>query len=51
MSVTAPGWKIERQKVEADRIELRLASGESRARFEAKVNNGRMEVDIKVDSG
>jgi hypothetical protein len=50
VAVNAPGWKIERQRVEADRIELELVSGEDRAEFEARVNNGRMEVDVKVDS-
>ncbi len=49
VNVSAPGWEIEEQRVEADRVELELVSGEAEAEFRARVNNGEIEVRIEVD--
>ncbi len=49
MNVSAPGWEIEEQRVEADRVELELVSGEAEAEFRARINNGEIEVRIEVD--
>lgn len=51
VDVTAPGWNVERQRVEKDRIRLELTTlVEAEARFEARINDDRVEVRIKVDS-
>lgn len=48
-AVTAPGWAIEEQRVEPDRIEVELVSGEAEAEFEARIKNGRVEVETEID--
>lgn len=48
-SVSAPGWDIERDKVEQDRIELEFTSGEAEAEFEARLRAGGVDVEIEVD--
>ena len=49
VDVSAPGWEIEEQRVEADRVELELFSGEAEAEFEARIDDGRIEVRVEVD--
>lgn len=49
VNVSAPGWEIEEQRVEADRVELELVSGEAEAEFRARINNGEIEVRVEVD--
>lgn len=52
VDVTAPGWDIEFDKVESDRIELEFTStadADAEAEFEARINDGRIEVRIEVD--
>jgi len=50
VDVTAPGWNVELDKVESDRIELEFtSSADAEAEFEARVNDGRVEVRIEVD--
>lgn len=50
-AVSAPGWNVEREKIEKDRIELEFTNGlDAEAEFEAKINDGRIEVRIEVDS-
>jgi hypothetical protein len=50
VTVFAPGWTVEHDKIEADRIELEFTNGEAEAEFEARINDGRVEVDVEVDS-
>lgn len=50
VSWTAPGWTLERQRVESDRVELKWALGDAEAEFEARLDNGRIEVEIEHDS-
>jgi hypothetical protein len=50
VTVFAPGWTVEHDKIEADRIELEFTNGDAEAEFEARINDGRVEVDIEVDS-
>lgn len=50
LDVSAPGWTIEKQRVERDRIRLELVKGEAEARFEASAHDGRLEVKTEVDS-
>lgn len=50
VDVTAPGWNVEFDKVESDRIELEFTSAaDAEAEFEARINDGRIEVRIEVD--
>lgn len=50
VDVSAPGWTIERQRVEPDRIELELIGAlDAKAEFEARVRNGRVDVEVEVD--
>lgn len=52
VSVSAPGWKVERNKIEPDRIELEFTSGlKAEAEFDARLKNGRVEVEIEVELG
>ena len=48
--VSAPGWEVERDKIEPDRIELEFTSGEAEAEFEARLRAGGVDVKIEVDS-
>lgn len=43
-------WTIQKQRVESDRIELELVSGDADAKFEARINDGRVEIRVDVDS-
>ncbi len=50
VDVTASGWNVEFDKVESDRIELEFTSAaDAEAEFEARINDGRIEVRIEVD--
>lgn len=50
VDVTAPGWNVEFDKVESDRIELEFTSAvDAEAEFEARIDDGRIEVRIEVD--
>lgn len=50
VDVSAPGWNVEFDKVESDRIELEFTSAaDAEAEFEARINDGRVEVRIEVD--
>lgn len=49
-SVSAPGWDIERDKVEPDRIELEFTSGDDEAEFEARLRATGVDVKIEVDA-
>lgn len=48
-SVSAPGWEIEEQRVEPDRIEVELVSGDAEAEFEARIKHGRVDVETEID--
>lgn len=51
VAVSAPGWDVERQKVESDRIELGFSNDlDAKAEFRARVKDSRVEVRIRVDS-
>jgi len=50
VDVSAPGWRIELDEVESDRIEIEFESGDGEARFEARVRGDRVEVKIEVDT-
>jgi hypothetical protein len=50
VDVSATGWAVHRDKMEDDRIELELTLGEAEAEFEARIEHGRIEVEIEVDS-
>lgn len=51
VSVSAPGWEVENEKLEADRIELEFTNEvDAEAEFEARIQDGRIEVRIEVDS-
>lgn len=50
VDVTAPGWTVDIEKEEPDRIEIEFFKGEAEAEFEAKVNNGQIEVKTEIDS-
>lgn len=51
VSVSAPGWDVENEKLEEDRIELEFTNElDAEAEFEARINDGRIEVRIEVDS-
>lgn len=50
VDVSAPGWNVEFDEVESDRIELEFTSAaEAEAEFEARINDGHIEVRIEVD--
>ncbi|HJQ77112.1 MAG TPA: hypothetical protein VJ948_07600 [Acidimicrobiia bacterium] len=47
---TTLSWQITEQRIETDRIELRMESGDADARFEARIDGDRLEVKVDVDS-
>ena len=49
-NVNAPGWDVDRDKVENDRIRLRFSSGDAEAEFEARIHHGGVEVRVDVDA-
>jgi hypothetical protein len=49
VDVSAPGWNVETDKLESDRIELEFRAGEAEAEFEARIHDGRVEVEIDID--
>lgn len=50
VDVTAPGWNVEFDKIESDRIELEFTSAaDAEAEFEARINDGSIEVRVEVD--
>jgi hypothetical protein len=50
VNVTAPGWSVEIEKEEADRIEIEFQNGNAEAEFEARISDGRVDVKTEVDS-
>ena len=50
VSVDAPGWAVDHHEIESDRIRLRFTSGEAEGEFEARLDNGRVEVEIEVSA-
>ena len=48
VSVDAPGWAVDHDKIESDRIRLRFTSGDAEGEFEARLENRRVEVEIEV---
>lgn len=50
VDVSAPGWHVELEKVEEDRIEIGFRLGEAEAKFEARIEHARVEVEIELDS-
>ncbi|HZD21878.1 MAG TPA: hypothetical protein VE569_00505 [Acidimicrobiia bacterium] len=50
VDVSAPGWSVELDKVEGDRIEIEFFSGETEAEFEIRMEGPKTEVGIEVDS-
>jgi hypothetical protein len=50
VTVFAPGWTVEHDKIESDRIELEFTNGDAEAEFEARINDARVEVDVEIDS-
>jgi len=49
IDVSAPGWSVEIEKHESDRIEIELEKSGAKAEFEARLQNGRLAVEIEVD--
>lgn len=50
VSVSAPGWVIEHDKVESDRIEIEFTSGDAEAEFEAEIKDHGVEIEIRSKS-
>jgi len=50
VDVSAPGWSVELEKVEKDRIEIGFRLGEAEAKFEARIEGARVNVEIELDS-
>lgn len=50
VSVSAPGWVIEHDKVESDRIEIEFTSGDAEAEFEAELKDHGVEIEIRSKS-
>ena len=50
VDVNAPGWNVELDKVEHDRIEIEFTSGEAEAEFEARIEGARVDFEMEIDS-
>lgn len=44
---SAPGWQVEVEEVRPDRIRIEFEKGSSEARFEAELDTGRLEIEIR----
>lgn len=50
VNVTAPGWNVEIDKEEADRIEIEFERDDAEAKFEARIRGSQIDVKTEVDS-
>lgn len=47
LDVSAPGWRIEIKDIRPDRIRIEFARDGDEARFEAEIDDGRLEIEIR----
>lgn len=47
VDVSAPGWAVEIKDQESDRIRIRFEKTGAHAEFEAELDDGRLEIEIK----
>jgi hypothetical protein len=50
VSVSAPGWDIEIERAEADRVEVEFERGSDEVEFEARIDHGKIEIEIELES-
>jgi len=50
VKVFAPGWDIEVEHAEADRVEVELRSGSAEVEFEAEMEHGKIKIEIEIES-
>ena len=50
VNVLAPGWDIEVEHAEADRVEVKLRSGSHEVEFEAEMEHGKIKIEIEIES-
>ncbi len=50
VSVSAPGWDIEMERAEADRVEVEFERGSDEVEFEARIDHGKIEIEIELES-
>lgn len=50
VSVSAPGWDIEIERAEADRVEVEFERGSDEVEFEARIDHGKIEIEIEFES-
>ena len=50
VKVFAPGWDIEVEHAEADRVEVKLRSGSHEVEFEAEMEHGKIKIEIEIES-
>lgn len=49
VDVNAPGWSIEVDKAESDKIEVEFTKGKAEAEFEAEIKHGQLDIEIETD--
>ena len=49
VDVNAPGWAIEVDKAESDKIEVEFKKGSAEAEFEAEIEHGQLDIEIETD--
>jgi hypothetical protein len=49
VDVSAPGWSIEVDKAESDKIEVEFRKGSAEAEFEAEIEHGQLDIEIETD--
>ncbi len=50
VSVSAPGWDIEIERAQADRVEVEFERGSDEVEFEARIDHGKIEIEIELES-
>ncbi|MEE8405804.1 MAG: hypothetical protein V3S32_01490 [Acidimicrobiia bacterium] len=50
VNISARGWDIEIERAEADRVEVEFERGSDEVEFEARVDHGKIEIEIELES-
>ena len=50
VNISAPGWDIEIERAEADRVKVEFNRGSDEVEFEVRVEHDRLRVEIELES-
>ncbi|MEE8374928.1 MAG: hypothetical protein V3S26_01230 [Acidimicrobiia bacterium] len=50
VNISAPGWDIDIERAEADRVKVEFERGSDEVEFEARIDHGRVKIEIELES-